>query len=399
MGITLYIAKRYLFTKSKQNAINIINAITAFVVIIAALALFVVMSGFAGLEKFSLSFTSVFDPDLKVVASTGKTFSYTKEQLQKLEQTNGVVAVTKVVEERVFLNFKQRNHIAYIKGIDDNYGNVNAVDSILAYGNWTITDETVVIGNGVSAILGLGIYDRTNALQIIAPKPGKGSITSTSKPYNEAFVMATGIYQLTDDLDKKYVFTSLQLAQQLIQKDAQTLTGIEVKLQPDANQADVAKHIQNIFGSDIEVKTREQLNDALYKMLNTENMAIYLIFTLVLIVALFNLAGAIAMMILDKKQNLKTLFALGITVQELRKIFFSLGTLVTLIGGSIGIILGVIAVYIQTVSPFVYMTPSLPYPVQIKVTNIFIVFITISVLGISASKIASNRISKKLIQG
>lgn len=397
MNIPLYIAGRYILSKSKQNAINIINAISAFVVVVAAAALFIVLGGFAGLEKFSLTFVSYFDPDLKIAPKTGKTFTVTSDMLTQLQNVEGVKAYTRVVEERVFLNYKQKNHIAYIKGVDDNYPEVNPVDSILGYGNWLLTTNTVVIGNAISNTLSMGVYDRVNRLQIIVPKPGEGSITSQAKPYKEAFVMATGIYQVSDELDKKYVFASLNQAQELASLPPDQVSFIEIKTTPGANQSAVVAGIEKVFHNKVTVKNREQLNDALYRMLNTENTAIYLIFTLVLIVALFNLAGAITMMILDKKENLKTLFAMGVTLRQLRSIFFLMGALITVLGGLTGLAIGYILLFIQEHFPFVYLAPSLPYPVVAKVTDMAVVMLTITVLGLIASKIAANRISRRLL--
>lgn len=397
MNVPFYIAGRYLVSKSKQNAINIINGISGFVVVVAAVALFVVLAGFAGLEKFSLTFASVFDPDLKIGPASGKVFTVTDEQFTQLQNTPGVVACTRVVEERVFLNFKDKNFIAYIKGVDDNYEKVNPVDSILGYGNWLLSTNTVVIGNGISNALSMGIYDRINRLQIIVPKPGKGSITGTDKPFQEAFVTATGIYAVTEDLDKKYVFAPLYMARELASVPGNSVSFVEVKTTPTANKQQLIANITKIFNGHVFIKDRQQLNDALYRMLNTENVAIYLIFTLVLIVALFNLAGAITMMILDKKENLKTLYAMGVTLLQLRRIFFLMGALITVLGGLLGLGIGYVLLYIQQVHPFVYISPSLPYPVVAKVTDMGIVMLTITVLGLTASKIAANRISKQLL--
>ncbi|WP_281763727.1 ABC transporter permease [Neptunitalea lumnitzerae] len=397
MNVPFYIAARYLVSKSKQNAINIINGISAFVVVVAAAALFIVLAGFAGLEKFSVTFASVFDPDLKVTPATGKTITVTDSLLKQLSAIEGVAQYTKVIEERVFLNFKQKNHIAYIKGVDENYGNVNAIDSILGYGSWVLSKQSVVIGNGISNTLGMGIFDRNNRLQIIVPKPGEGSITSTSKPFNEAFVIATGIYQVTEELDKKYVFAPISMARELASIPANQVSFIELKLTEGANPEVVRTAIETLFSNKVVVKNREQLNDALYRMLNTENIAIYLIFTLVLIVALFNLAGAITMMILDKKENLKTLYAMGVTLKQLRLIFFLMGALITVIGGLLGLGIAYVLLYVQQVSPFVFISPSLPYPVAPKVTDMVVVMLTITVLGFGASKIAANRVSKALL--
>jgi lipoprotein-releasing system permease protein len=159
----------------------------------------------------------------------------------------------------------------------------------------------------------------------------------------------------------------------------------------------VQQELALALGDSFILKTREQLNDALYKMLNTENLAVYLIFTLVLIIALFNVIGSIIMMILDKKKNLNTLYNVGATVKDIRKVFFFQGSLMTILGGSIGLVLGYLIVALQQQFSLVMITANFPYPVMIDVKNIFIVFITITLLGVLASKLASSRITKKLI--
>jgi lipoprotein-releasing system permease protein len=167
---------------------------------------------------------------------------------------------------------------------------------------------------------------------------------------------------------------------------------IELILDPNTNGSDIEKTLNQLFNNQIRIKTRVQLNDALYKMLNTENIAVYLIFTLILIIALFNIIGSIIMMILDKQENIKTFHSLGATSKDVRQIFFLQGVLMTLIGGAIGLIIGVILVVLQHQFSLVMITPSLAYPVDLRLGNVMLVMLTITVLGIIASKIASHRV-------
>ena len=163
------------------------------------------------------------------------------------------------------------------------------------------------------------------------------------------------------------------------------------------NTVEVIDAITKICNNKVEVKTRAQLNATLYKMLNTENIAVYLIFTLVIIIALFNLIGALIMMVLDKKANLKTLYNLGTEVKDLRKIFLLQGTLLSVFGGAIGLLLGIIIVVLQQQFQLVMITQSLAYPVEFSFQNVAIVFGTIVTLGFISSVIASSRVTKKLL--
>lgn len=386
-------------SKSTQNAVNIINFITFLVIVIGSAALFIVLSAFAGLKTFSLSFTESFDPQLKASPVTGKIFTITPEQEQRLLSVDGLAFYAKEIEEKVSLEHRGKNHIAYIKGIDSNYTKVTGVDSTLYIGDWTINDTQVVSGLGIANILGVTINQFRSPMQIYAFKPGKGSISqqSISSLYNQLPMVIGGVYAVEADLDNKYVFADLRLTQALLEKDSLSISGINFKMDEGVEPSAVRSEIQSILGANVQLKNRQQLNSTLYKMLNTENVATYLIFTLVLIIALFNVVGAIIMMILDKQQNSKTLYSLGTTIKELRRIYFVQGILVTGFGGLIGVLLGVLIVWSQLAFSWLKITPSLAYPVKFEFINIIIVLATIIVLGIIASKIASSRINKKLV--
>jgi lipoprotein-releasing system permease protein len=393
-----FIVKRYIIAKSRQNVVNIINRVTFFVVVIGAAALLIVLSGFSGLKTFSISFSNTFDPDLKALSARGKFFTLTSDEEAQLKTIAGIAFYSKEIEERIFLTYKQKNHVAYIKGVDDAYNLVTHTDSTLYFGSWlTNFPNQVVVGLGTSSLLGLSINDDKNPLKILAPKPGKGGIGNEIKPYNELYAHVVGVYAINEELDKKYVFAPLSTIQQLLHKETSEITGINIKLKEGADKTAVTSALSAVLKDKVTVKSRTQLNDVLYKMLNTENLAIYLIFTLVLIIALFNVVGAILMMILDKKENLKTLFCLGVTIQQLKTLFFVHGLLVTTLGGIAGVILAAILIWTQLYFGWLKITPSLAYPMEFTFFNLIAVMATITVLGALASGIASGRISRKRI--
>ncbi len=399
MKFPLYIAKRYLFTKSSNNAINIITIIAAVGVFAGAFSLFIVLSGFAGLKDFSLKFSNEFDPDLKVLPASGKTFNFDDSRKEKLSEIEGIANFSKIIEERVFLEYKEKNDWAYIKGVDKNYNRVTQIDSAIIQGSWLAHSEAqVVIGHGISRKLGIGVFNYQNLLKLWVPKPGRGqvSLTDPNAAFSNRQVITSGIYSVNEDLDSKFVFTNLELAKNLLSLDKNEFSAIEIQLSPEADPAEVSGAIQDIFGEAIIIKDRAQLNETLYKMLNTENLAVYLIFTLVLIIALFNVVGSIIMVILDKRENIKTLHSLGATPGQIKKIFFGQGMLMTTLGGSIGLLFAIILIYLQMQFDLVMITPSLPYPVALKLENILIVILTIGILGIVASYIAAGRSKKAL---
>jgi lipoprotein-releasing system permease protein len=398
LNFPLYIAKRYIFSSSKNNAINIINRIASLGIIVGAMALFVVLSVFSGLKVFSLSFSNDIDPDLKVSSTLGKSFFVSPLQQKQINQIEGVVSYSKIVEERVLFTFDGKQEVTYLKGVDNNFNKVNAIKKTIYNGKWLEKDTyQVVVGYGIAQQFSMGLLDYNHYLEVLAPKPGKGNIENPEEAFNKMILAPVGIYAISEDLDSKYVFADLGLAQELLEYKPYQVSGIEIKLKKEADENAIISKLQMIFNNKITIKNRAQLNEALYKMLNTENLAVYLIFTLVIVIALFNLIGALIMMILDKKANLKTLLNLGTEIKDLRKIFLLQGTLLSFFGGIIGLTLGIAIVLLQQQYELVMITPTLAYPVVFSIENVLIVLTTIITLGFFASLIASSRVSKKLL--
>ena len=399
MNFSFYIAKRYLFTKSSNNAINFITIIAAIGVIIGSASLFIVLSGFAGLKDFSLQFTSFIDPDLKAIPVQGKSFTLSEDIINKINNVEGVASYSKIIEERAVLNFQDKNLIVTLKGVDDNYPR-STIDSLGVIGEWleSGTDQ-IVAGSGVSNNLSFGVFGYGETVRVSVPKPGKGKPSALSSIFKSVKAINSGVFVVNEDLDNSIVYANLKTAQYLLNYKQDQIGGIEFLLKNIEDIELVKKELERVLGDTFVLKTREQLNDALYKMLNTENLAVYLIFTLVLIIALFNVIGSIIMMILDKKKNLNTLFNIGATVKDIRKIFFLQGSLMTVLGGSVGLVLGYLVVMLQQQFSLIMITTSFAYPVMIDVENILIVFVTIALLGVLASRLASSRITKKLIVG
>nr|WP_217703380.1 FtsX-like permease family protein [Flavobacterium agri] len=383
-------------TASKNNAINLINGIASISIVVGAAALFVVLSVFSGLKDFSLSFSNDFDPDLKALPKTGKVFTVTPAQAAKLQKIEGVKMISKVIEERVLFVFDGKEQVAYLKGVDSLFGQVNSVNKTIFQGQWLEPNTTqVVVGYGISQKLSLGLLDFNNPFEVYMPKPGKGDIENPDEAFTKAVLAPVGIYAISEELDSKYVFADLRLAQILLNYQIDQVSAVEFKLDANADVDDVCEEAAKILPG-IQIKTRAELNESLYKMLNSENLVVYLIFTLVVIMALFSLAGALIVMIIEKKGNLKTLTALGVEVNGLRKIFLLQGSLLSLFAGIFGLALGSIVVLLQQHFKLIMITPTLAYPVVFTFQNIAIVTLTIFGFGFLASLIASSRVHKTL---
>lgn len=398
MNFSLYIAKRYLISKSSSNAINIITWIASLGIIVSTLALFVVLSVFSGLRVFSLSHTHELQADLNVFPRKGKVLKITQEQAQEVENVDGVVCYSKYIEEKTLIFYNNKETIATLKGVDSNYTKVIPIKNNLYAGEWLREQSPqVVLGYGIAHKLSVGLYDYANALQIYMPRAGKGVISNPEKAFIQQNVIPSAIYTISEEVDLKYIYSTIGLAQKTLELESDYYSGIEIKLSENADENAVREALKNIFDQEIVIKNKMELNDALYKMLNTENLVVYLIFTLVMIIALFNLIGSIIMIILEKKANLKTLFNLGVTVRQLRRIFLFQGCLLSLGSGIIGLILGILFVILQQQFELVKITTTLAYPVQFELKNIILVMLTISSLGFLASFISSRVVKEKML--
>ena len=390
MSIVLKIAWRYFFSKSGQTVINRINSIALLVVIVATSALMIVLSAFSGLKDFGLSFSNIFDPDFRIIPKLGKTISLDSSKIHRLEKVDGIKAFSPILEEKVFLSFKEKNQVAHLKGVGLDYLNVIPADSLVSVGEWLVPESNAIVaGYGIGADMDLGVYDYGSFLNISIPRKNLNS-SLRQNPFYTQQAVTIGLYQISEDIDQKYIFSTLDFARDLLQYPQNVFSSIEIKTSPEANSKDLKKKIQKIMGDSVQIKDRTQINTALYKMLNTEHLAIYLIFTLVLIIALFNLVGALVMMILDKKPQMNILKAMGITQHQLGKTFFFLGMMIVLFGGIIGLVLSSAVILIQQWDPFINIPgTSLAYPVKWEFKNILIVMGTLLLLGSLASAWAS----------
>lgn len=397
MRFPLYIASRYFFTRSKQSVINIINYIALLVVLIGTAALLIVLSAFTGLKDFGLSFSNVFDPDFRVEAVQGKVFEIDSVTLASVKQLDGILAVSGIIEDKVFLNYRDKNHVVYLKGVDSTYQKVIESNRFLSSGAWFSMElDEVVIGGGVAQVLSLGVYDYNDFLVLTVPKRS-GSATQFKEPFINKTALVSGIYSVSEELDKKFMFSNLSFARDLFQRKGNVYSSLELKVTPNLNRKQLEEQLRAILKTPIRMRSRMELNAALFKMLNTEQMAIYLIFTLVIIIALFNVVGALIMMILEKRPQLKVLYALGVQPKEIRLIFFYLGGMISWVGGGLGILLGTTLVLLQRYFPFVYVPgTNFPYPIRLEFQNVAMVLMLLLVLGGLASTWATAHVGKRI---
>jgi len=394
LNTVFYIAKRYAFSKSKTKAINIITRISAIGIVVSSMALFVVLSVFSGLENFALSFTNLIDPDLEITTSKGKSFFLSPEQEKKLKGLDNIASFSKIIEDRVIFTYGNKQLVAHLKAVDANYIRTVAISNYLPDGKWVQPNTNdAVIGNGLANELAAGMYSNDKILEVIAMKPGEGLITMPEDAYVKLPLFNSGIYSLNNiETDNKYVYTDIKVGKDLLGYKENQISKIELKLKDASAEKTSIKELKTLFGENVVIKNRFQLNEGLYKMLKTESLAIYLIFTLIIIVTLFCLTGALIMIILEKKDHIKTLFDLGFTKDNLKRIFLYQGLILAIGGTLLGLLLGIVITLLQQKFGFVKINEDFPYPIVFEWKNGILVLTTLLLLGTLASLIAASRI-------
>ena len=399
MKFTSYIAKRYLISKSSNNAINIIAGISVVGVILGTVALSVVLAGFSGLKTFSLKFLNASDPDIRISTLKGKSFELREDLSELLANDDRLKSYSTSLEERAFFSYKNKQVVAYLKGVDENFGETSDLSEKLIVGTWIDPKKNnqVVVGNSLSGRLALGILNYGSPLRIMVPKTGKGYITNVQKAFNAADTQAIGVFAASEEMDDNYIFTNLETIQTLLELDTNQISQIDIRLKDQDIESEVIATYSEFLGSEFKVENRRQLNAVFYRMINTENLVSYLIFTFIVVIALFNVIGAIIMMILDKRSNLKTLSAMGATLKDIKRIFIRQGFLLSQIGLYAGLVLSLVLIAIQKYFEPFMITPRIAYPVELRLENFLLVIVTISVLVYLAAKVAASRISQNLI--
>lgn len=393
MNTVFYIAKRYAFSKSKTKAINIITRISAIGIIVSSMALFVVLSVFSGLENSLVSFTNVIDPDLVVIPSKGKSITITTNQQEKLKSLGKISNHSNIIEDRVIFTYGDKQIVAVLKAVDSNYPKTVAITENIPHGKWIQTNTNdAVMGSVLANELSAGMYSNDKLLEVLAMKPGKGMITMPEDAYIKLPLYPSGIYSLNNiETDNKYIYADINVGKDLLSFKGNEFSKIEFKLINGTSERELISLLKDIFPNEI-IKNRSQLNEGLYKMLKTESLAIYLIFTLIIIVTLFCLTGALLMIILEKKAHIKTLYDIGFSQKKLKRIFLYQGLILSVGGVVIGLILGITITLLQQHFGFVKIAEDFPYPIVFSWKNGAIVTITILILSIIASYIAASRI-------
>lgn len=410
MNFPFFIAKRYLFSKKSHNAINVISAISVCGVALATLALVCTLSVFNGFQDLVATFFTAFDPELKITAVTGKVFDGQDERITALRTMPQVAVFSESLEENAMVQYKDRQTMAVIKGIEDNFEELTAIDSILfGRGEFILHDEVgdyAVPGIELVSILGTGIRF-LDPLQIYAPKRGvKVNLANPASSFNAANLHSTGLVFAVNQqkYDSSYILTSLQFARKLFQYDTE-VSSVELKLKPDADVSAVKAKIENLLGDSFRVQNRYEQQADTFRIMEIEKLISYIFLTFILMIACFNVIGSLSMLIIDKRADVATLRNLGANDKLITRIFLFEGRIISLFGAIIGVVLGVILCFIQQQFGLISLGGGSSggnfvvdaYPVSVHAWDIVLIFITVLVVGFLSVWYPVRYLSRRLL--
>ena len=397
MNLSFYIATKYFVSKSKQKIINIINYISIVLITISTASLLIVLSGFSGLKNYGLSFTEGFEPDFRLESKSGKTFFLDGNSLDSIKLNSNIKSISTVIQDKVFLNFKQKSSVAFLRGVDSIYNEMIPVENFIATGQW-ISDEfnEIVIGSQIARDLNLGVYDYNDFLFVkTIEKSPKG--LGVFNPFRTKKTIVSGIFSVGEEFDGKYLFSNTTLARNLLQLPENRYSYLFLNSAGNVSKETLMEDLKGFFKNPIVLKSKEELNPTFYKMLNSENITVYLIFSFIVIISLFNVVGSLSMMILEKQSQFKIFQAMGLEPNDIKNIFLYLGIMISWVGGFLGVILGSFLLIIQFYNPFLFVpNTNMPYPISFELNNYLIVMFTIISLGTITSAWVTSSFNKNI---
>ncbi|HAN19052.1 MAG: hypothetical protein A2X13_11345 [Bacteroidetes bacterium GWC2_33_15] len=393
MNFPFYISKRYLVAKKSKNAINIISMISIIGVTVGTAALIVVLSVFNGFDGVIKSMYNAFDPDIKITPATGKVFSVKDNpRIDKIKNHPSVFDIAESLEENALLKYDDQQYVATVKGVSDNFNNISGVDTMMVAGEFVLKHNNqnyAVVGQGVAIFLSLNI-NFIDPLTIYVPKrDGKISI-NPEQAFNRKAVFASGVFGIQQEFDAKYVLVPIDFAQNLFEYSNSDVSALELKIKPGYTIRKLQKEFKEILGTDYEIKDRYQQHEMFYKIMKSEKWSIFLILTFILIIASFNIIGSLTMLIIDKKEDIATLRALGANLQTIRKIFLTEGWMISIVGALIGLVIGLFICWLQIEFEFVRLKGAGSfiidaYPVKMIWKDFVAVFFTVITIGFVAA--------------
>jgi lipoprotein-releasing system permease protein len=408
MRLAWKIARRYFSAKRSHNLINIISKVSLIGVGIGAMGLIIVLSVFNGFGNLVLSMYNSFDPDIRITPVQGKSFLPDAANYNQLLKVEGVKDITITLEENALLRYRERQFIATMKGVSQNFFTTSAINSKIIDGNVVSVKDSssfMIPGAQIAYSLGLRVNDPLYSVTVFMPLKGIDPSTAMLDP-SQAFaqrsITATGVFSVQQDFDTKYVIVPINFMRELTGED-KIISALEVKLNEGANIETVQSSIEEIVGDNFEVKDRYRQHDFLYKVLRSEKAGVYLILGFILLIATFNIFGSLTMLIIDKKQDINTLMNMGASLSLIQQVFLIEGLLISLVGAIGGMFLGFVICLIQQYFGLIrlensegFITDS--YPVAMQFNDFITVFAIVFVIGFIAAWFTSRIIVNRQVK-
>ena len=390
MNFPFYIARRYLFSKKSHHAINVISGVSVCGIALATLALVCTLSVFNGFQDLVATMFTAFDPELKITSARGKVFDADDERIQLLRHLPEIEVFTQSLEDNAMVQYKGRQAMVVIKGVEENFNQLTAIDSVLyGRGQWCLHDEVVdyaVPGIELVSILGTGIKF-LDPLEVYAPKRGvKINIANPMNSFQSDYLHSSGLVFAVNQqqYDASYILTSLSFARNLFQYDTE-VSSIELKLNPDADIDAVKAYVKKLLGDDFLVCNRYEQQEDTFRIMEVEKLISYLFLTFILLIACFNVIGSLSILIIDKRDDVVTLRNLGADNPMISRIFLFEGCLISFLGALVGVVLGVFLCLLQQEFSFISLGSGDTagsfvvdaYPVNVHLTDVLLVLITV----------------------
>lgn len=408
MNFPFYIAKRYLFSKKSHNAINVISAISVCGVALATLALVCTLSVFNGFQDLVATFFTAFDPQLKVTAVKGKVFDGQDPRILRIRELPEVELCSESLEDNIMVQYQDKQTMAVLKGVEDNFDRLTPIDSILfGRGELILHDEVVDYAiPGIQLLSTLGASIRfLDPLEIYAPKRGaKVNLANPSTAFSTGQLFSSGLVFAVNQekYDGSYILTSLRFVRDLFQYTSE-VSAINLKLKPEADTDAVKEKIEQILGEDFCVSDRYEQQADTFRIMEIEKLISYLFLTFILVIASFNVIGSLSMLIIDKRDDVNTLRNLGANDNQIVRIFLFEGRMISFIGASLGVVLGLFLCWLQQKYGLIALGSSGTfvvdaYPVSVHLTDVIVIFITVLAVGFLSVWYPVRFLSKRLLK-
>ena len=394
---SFYIARRYLIAKKGSQAVSFITGLAAFAMMVAVAAMFIIISVFSGLEDLNKEFISNLHADLTLSSVKGKSIPNLNKVIRILKNEKEISHFSKIIEEKVYIDYKNVGEIAYLRGVDSAYTKVNPINKNVFYGSYPSFKylNEVVMEAQLNSRLSLPVSSETSIATLFMPKPGKGIISKEEDIFNKKEIFVSGIFPGNDQLNN-YIIAPLELTAGLLNLPKNSAYQIVIKIKKSENADILKENLLKKLGNNIIIKTKAEENAAFWKMINMEKLMIYFIFALVIFITTFNLAGAITILQLDKKDQAKSLIALGFSKRDLRLTYFFTGLLIVFFGVLCGLVIGSAISFVQIKTGFFKASENLAFPVKIELFNYFIVSAVAMFFGLVISFLFS-KINKRYL--